>query len=81
MANPSTKNTRNIKNNKMLKTWKRIGAMALSLTLMWGLGPAHTLSDASAASMRRQTGAIHGHQKFHFNENRINKFDYELIRL
>lgn len=35
---------------KSTMTWKRIGALALSLTLAWGMGPVHTLSGANAAS-------------------------------
>ncbi|WP_253299531.1 WD40/YVTN/BNR-like repeat-containing protein [Paenibacillus barcinonensis] len=60
MTIQTTNSTRNIKTNKMFKTWKRIGAVALSLTLMWGLGPAHNLSDASAASSSSCGKADHG---------------------
>ncbi|WP_145326606.1 WD40/YVTN/BNR-like repeat-containing protein [Paenibacillus xylanexedens] len=35
---------------KRTMTWKRIGALALSLTLAWGMGPVHTLSGANASS-------------------------------
>ncbi|WP_433922296.1 WD40/YVTN/BNR-like repeat-containing protein [Paenibacillus taichungensis] len=35
---------------KSRTTWKRIGALALSVTLAWGLGPVHTLPGANAAS-------------------------------
>lgn len=41
-------------------TWKRIGALALSVTLAWGLGPVHTLPGANAASSPTCGSGDHG---------------------
>lgn len=38
-----------IKTTKNTKTWKRASVIILVLTLLWGMGQAHTLPDASAA--------------------------------
>lgn len=45
---------------KSTVTWKRIGALALSLTLAWGMGPIHTLSGANAASSQACGKGDHG---------------------
>ncbi|MFS0874229.1 WD40/YVTN/BNR-like repeat-containing protein [Paenibacillus xylanilyticus] len=45
---------------KSTTTWKRIGALALSLTMAWGLGPVHMQSDASAASSPTCGSGDHG---------------------
>ncbi|ETT41394.1 hypothetical protein C161_00100 [Paenibacillus sp. FSL R5-192] len=45
---------------KSTMTWKRIGALALSLMLAWGMGPVHTLSGANAASSQACGKGDHG---------------------
>lgn len=45
---------------KSTMTWKRISALALSLTLAWGMGPVHTLSGANAASSQACGKGDHG---------------------
>lgn len=44
----------------MHEAWKRVGAIALTLTLMWGMGPAQTLSEAKAASSSSCGKGDHG---------------------
>lgn len=38
-------------------TWKRIGTLALSLTLAWGLGPVYAQSGVSAAAVSSTCGS------------------------